>query len=108
MWSDEKDTIVKLLEDSHEKYPRICPCCGKKTGHVFFYKHDENKYGSAWAWCSTCQEYSHSRFETPTWWRNNASFPLEILHGCPDTLDESCDEIDNWANILLDEDNKIQ
>jgi len=47
MWSDERDNIMKLLDDNREKYPRVCPCCGEKAGHAFFYKHNDNRFGSA-------------------------------------------------------------
>ena len=101
MWSDDRDVIMKLLEDNHERYPRECPCCGKKAGHVFFYKRGNDRFGSAWAWCSVCQEYSHSRFEVPSWWQNYSSIDLVELHGCPDNLDEDNKSIDEWVNTLL-------
>lgn len=106
MWSDEKDDIMKLLEDSLERFPRICPCCGKKSGHLFFYKHREDKLGSAWAWCSECLEYSHSRFLIPEWWQNMETISLEDLHGCPDNLDDMHELIDEWINTLLDDKEK--
>ena len=102
MWSDERDLIMKLLDDDREKYPRVCPCCGEKTGHAFFYKHNDNRVGSAWAWCSKCQEYSHSRFLIPSWWKNAELFKLEDLHGCPDNLDDASESIDDWINSLID------
>ena len=102
MWSDERDQIMKLLEDSEEKFPRVCPCCGKKTGHIFFYKHREDRYGSAWAWCSECQEFSHSRFLIPEWWKNMDTISLDELKGCPDNLDKMYDVIDEWLNTLLE------
>ena len=103
MWTDERDEIMKLLEDAPGEFPRKCPCCGKKNGHVFFYRHRDEKYGSAWAWCSECQEFSHSRFEIPAWWKNMESIKLAELHGCPDNLDTIHDSIDAWINTLLDE-----
>ena len=103
MWSDERDLIMKLLEDSDERFPRKCPCCGKINAHLFFYRHREEKAGSAWVWCSKCKEYSHSRFFIPDWWRNMNSIEVEDLHACPDNLDEKQDEIDDWVNELLDE-----
>lgn len=32
MWTDERDEIMKLLEDALGEFPRKCPCCGKKNG----------------------------------------------------------------------------
>ncbi len=101
MWSDERDLIMKLLDDSKEQFPRLCPCCGKKSGHLFFYKHNDEKYGSAWAWCSDCKEYSHSRFLIPDWWNNYIDITLDELHGCPDNLDAIHNRIDEWNNKLL-------
>ncbi|MBO7448909.1 MAG: hypothetical protein J6U54_00950 [Clostridiales bacterium] len=102
MWSDERDTIMSLLADSNERFPRICPCCGSKNGHIFFYKRNDGSFGSAWAWCSECQEYSHSRYLIPSWWQNSELFALNDLHGCPDNLDKSHALIDKWVNSLLD------
>lgn len=107
MWSDERDEIMKLLEDTQERFPRKCPCCDKKTGHIFFYRHRDENYGSAWAWCSECQEFSHSRFQIPSWWKNMESINLEDLHGCPDNLDNIHESIDDWINILLDDSKKM-
>lgn len=107
MWSDERDEIMKLLEDTQEKFPRKCPCCDKKSGHIFFYRHRDENYGSAWAWCSECQEFSHSRFQIPSWWKNMESINLEDLHGCPDNLDNIHESIDDWINILLDDSKKM-
>ena len=103
MWSDERDQVMKLLEDRGDRFPRICPCCGKKAGHLFFYRYQEEKYGGAWAWCSECLEFSHSRFLIPEWWRNMDTVGLEELHACPDNLDEIHEAIDEWINALLDE-----
>lgn len=103
MWSDKRDDIMKLLEDSAERFPRICPCCGKKTGHLFFYRHHEEKAGGAWVWCSECQEYSHSLFHIPEWWRNMDTISLKDLHHCPDNLDDMHESIDEWVNKLLDD-----
>ena len=80
MWSDEKDDIMLLLDENSNKFPRECPCCGKKTGHVFFFKNNkEDRIGSAWAWCSECNEYSHSRYVIPDWWRNYDGIGIENL-----------------------------
>lgn len=103
MWSDEKDEIMRLLDDSNELFPRKCPCCGKVSGHLYFYRHRDEKYGSAWAWCSECQEFSHSRFLIPDWWDNMKSVEIGELHGCPDNLDEIHEAIDEWINSLLNE-----
>ena len=71
MWTDERDLIMDIFDDSNEKFPRACPCCGTRDGHVFYFKNAENeRLGSAWAWCGTCKEFSHSRNEIPDWWKN--------------------------------------
>lgn len=106
MWSDEKDEIMKLFEDTDEHFPRMCPCCGKQTGHVFFYKHHDKRFGSAWAWCSECQEFSHSRFLVPDWWKNMNTIKSDELHGRPDDLDKECEAIDDWVNMLLSQRSK--
>ena len=102
MWSDKSDHIMKLLEDSEDLFPRICPCCGKKAGHLFLYKHREDKAGGAWVWCSECQEFSHSRNLIPEWWKNLDTVKPTDLHACPDNLDEIHESIDEWVNILLE------
>lgn len=101
MWSDERDLIMDLFIDNKEEYPRKCPCCGKNSGHIFLYKNrDEDRFGSAWAWCSECKEYSHSRFEIPKWWQNLDLIEVDKLHACPDNLDVEREHIDNWVNNL--------
>lgn len=107
MWSDRRDLIMDLFNDNHERFPRICPCCGEKSGHIYFYKHKEKRLGSAWAWCSKCQEYSHSRYLIPSWWQNTDLFTLKDLHGCPDNLDAANEAIDEWINSLLDNINNL-
>lgn len=108
MWSDRRDLIMKLLDNSRELYPRVCPCCGEKTGHVYFYKHGDKRFGSAWAWCSKCHEYSHSRYLTPSWWKNTELFTLKELHARPDNLDEVSESIDKWVNTLIENTNQTQ
>ena len=104
MWSDERDIIMKLFEENNEKYPKICPCCGEKSGHIFMFKNRENDiFGSAWAWCSKCQEYSHSRYLIPKWWKNFEGITLDELHARPDNLDKISEAIDKWINKIKDE-----
>lgn len=101
MWSDERDLIMKLLEESNEVFPRKCPCCEEKSGHVFMYRHsEEDLYGSAWAWCSKCKEFSHSRYIIPDWWKNYEKIDESELHSYPDNLDLKKDAIDEWINAL--------
>lgn len=101
MWSDERDLIMNLFNDNGEAYPKTCPCCGKKDGHIFMYKFDDAAvYGSAWVWCSACQEYSHSRYLIPDWWKNYDGVEADELHNRPDNLDLIKNEIDQWVNSL--------
>lgn len=38
MWNEERDLIMELFEERIADFPKVCPCCEKKDGHVFFYK----------------------------------------------------------------------
>lgn len=104
MWSDERDTIMDLLDDTEKIFPAKCPCCGENEGHIFFYKHNEcDRLGSAWAWCSSCKEFSHSRHIIPDWWKNMNEIGLNQLNAEPDNLDALKCEIDDWVNKIKKE-----
>ena len=99
MWSDERDLIMDLLEENQINFPAKCPCCGKIDGHVFFYKpKNSEQLGSAWVWCGSCKEYSHSRHVVPAWWVNMDSIELSQLHARPDNLNDIKEIIDKWVN----------
>ena len=79
------------------KYVRVV----EKNGHIFMYKFDDaDVYGSAWVWCSACQEYSHSRYLIPDWWKNYDGIEADELHNSPDNLDLIKNEIGQWVNSL--------
>lgn len=99
MWSDDRNLIMDLLDEGEGNFPKVCPCCGEKDGHIFFYKNKEfEQLGSAWAWCGRCKEYSHSRHVIPKWWKNMGNVELSYLHAKPDYLNEIKNDIDKWVN----------
>ena len=101
MWSDSNDKIMELFRDRAERFPRTCPCCGAKAGHMFLTAYESSEIGGGWAWCSKCQAYCHASYRIPAWWKNMPSIPLEELFSCPDNLDEMNQSIDEWVNSLL-------
>lgn len=92
---------MKLFEEDDDTFPRKCPCCGALDGHIFMYRYtEEDVYGSAWAWCSDCKEFSHSRYLLPDWWKNYENIDENELHSYPDNLDIQKEKIDKWVNSL--------
>ena len=106
MWHDDNDNIMKLygILDNHEAdnpFPAVCPDCGKKTGHVYMHRYDEDNHGGLWIWCSSCHSYSHSSCKVPDWWRNLSLFSITDLHAEPDDLDLQTQYIDDFVNKLI-------
>lgn len=50
MWNDRSYKIMNILDNVKNKcFPAECPVCGKRTGHIFFYRHRENdRNGGVW------------------------------------------------------------
>lgn len=103
MWKDDNDLIMDLIDESNKNNktaPYICPICNTINGHVFYYKHNDNKIGSGWQWCSNCKQFMHIRCIIPNWWINLQDIPIENLSGEPEFLDNNNNLIDNWINKL--------
>lgn len=102
MWHDNKQTMKLLnLIMSDEKFPTVCPVCGKETAHMFFYrfKPDESR-GGMWLWCSSCHSSSHTLAVVPKWWINLDDICSNRLASLPDYLEENSTLIDEWVNSL--------
>lgn len=79
-----------------------CPICGKKEGHVFFYRNIESEErGSMWTWCSACHHSAHALYKLPEWWKNLDKIDIEKLTSHPNYLDKYKNSIDEWVNKLL-------
>ena len=105
MWKDNDDKIMDILENietlNRQDFPVVCPICGKKEGHLYFYRNvKEDEKGSMWAWCSSCCHFTHALYRLPKWWKNLDEIKLENLAGCPDYLEENKLCIDEWVNKL--------
>lgn len=102
MWSDSSDKILELFRNRNERFPRTCPCCGEKAGHMFLFKYEDSEIGGGWVWCSVCKAYSHISCRIPAWWKNMPSIALEELFSCPDNLDVMSQSIDEWVNSIFE------
>lgn len=104
MWRDDDDKILNILDDLYaekERFPVICPVCGKRDGHAYLHKHNENSQrGGLWLWCSACRHTSHSSYQLPLWWKNLDSLNTAKLASFPDYLEEHKTDIDKWVNKL--------
>ena len=105
MWYDEDDRIMKILEnldmEKPECFPVICPICGKKEGHIFFYRHEEGERGGMWTWCSACRHRAHSLMRLPKWWVNLKGLDEKKFINYPEYLEENKRKIDCWVNELM-------
>lgn len=104
MWREDNDKILNILDDFYvpkKHFPVICPICGKRDGHIYLYRHNENSQrGGLWLWCSACHHTSHSSYQLPLWWKNFPDFDTTKLASHPDYLEENKTYIDEWVNKL--------
>ena len=104
MWKDDKDEIDNLYVNLKKikKFPTRCPVCGKNSAHLYMNIHNfETRRGGLWVWCSECYTFSHSSIYVPEYWENSLSVELEKLCAVPEYLNEIKDEIDNHANMII-------
>lgn len=68
MWKDDDKRIMNILDNIEVKeniqFPVTCPICGKKEGHLYFHRYENEIAGGMWVWCSACKHSAHSRFST--------------------------------------------
>ncbi|MCI9354559.1 MAG: hypothetical protein HFE58_07120 [Firmicutes bacterium] len=106
MWKDDNDKIMDLLYDIQtqniKSFPAICPICGEKQAHLYFYRYAENtNKGGGWVWCSKCKHYAHFLIKIPEYWENFSKIKFEKLAAYPDYIEKEKNNIDNWNNKLL-------
>lgn len=104
MWKDD-DKIMNMLDNievkENKQFPVLCPICGKKEGHLYFHRYENEIAGGMWTWCSACKHSTHSRFRLPDWWKNLETIDCQKLASLPDYLEKNKDDIDDWVNKLL-------
>lgn len=104
MWS-ERDEMMSLVPKPDEKpgdFPKVCPCCGKKSAHILMHRAEPGSpRGTLWIWCDSCFSYSHMGFFVPNWWKNPDFIDEDKLDSFVDYPHEHEAEIDAWINELL-------
>lgn len=104
MWQEDDDRILNILDNFYNKkirFPVICPICGKREGHIYLYKYNENNQrGGLWLWCSACHHCSHSSYLLPLWWNNLQNLDTSKLMSFPDYLEDNKINIDEWVNKI--------
>lgn len=103
MWRDDNDKIEKLWNHfitKAERYPCICPICGRTSAHVYLHRYRGDK-GSAWMWCSACKNCSHGTVAIPKWWSDDDFIDLGKTASHPDYLECEKTFIDNYVNNIL-------
>ena len=93
MWKDDNDKIMDLLYDIQtqniKSFPAICPICGEKQAHLYFYRYAENtNKGGGWVWCSKCKHYAHFLIKIPEYWENFSKIKFEKLAAYPDYIEK--------------------
>jgi len=109
MWNNEKDNLFKILEilnNQGVKLPAKCPTCKMEDCHIYIHDSGES-VGSLWIWCSHCHEFIHATYIIPKWWKNCPSIKSEKLQIEPIYLEENKGIIDEWVNILLNNNTPI-
>lgn len=104
MWKDDNDDIEKLWHqfiNKSNRYPCVCPICGKISAHVYLHRYKKDK-GSAWMWCSECKNCSHGTMTIPQWWCDDNFIDLAKTASHPDYLESEKEAIDNYVNESLD------
>lgn len=106
MWKDDDDRIMNILDNiekkDKERFPIICPICGKREGHLYFHRNrTDDVRGGMWTWCSACCHSAHVTFRLPEWWENLEQIDFEKISSYPDYLEENKRDIDEWINKLI-------
>lgn len=105
MWKDDDKRIMNILDNieakENKQFPVTCPICGKKEGHLYFHRYENEIAGGMWVWCSACKHSAHSRFRLPDWWKNLETIDWKELASHPDYLEKHKDGIDDWVNKML-------
>lgn len=105
MWKDDDDKIINILDsiegEEKEQFPVLCPICGKREGHLYFHRYNNESVGGMWAWCSACRHSMHTRFKLPEWWENLEIINFQELTSYPDYLERNKGVIDEWMNKLM-------
>lgn len=106
MWRDDDVRIMDILDtvetQNKESVPAVCPICGEREGHLYFYRYEEgHEAGGMWVWCSACCRSAHSRCKVPEWWINLGEISFEKLTAHPDYLEKNKYRIDQWVNRLV-------
>ena len=106
MWKDDDIRIMNILDSAEmnekKQFPVFCPICGKREGHLYFHKYNDNENaGGMWTWCSACKHSAHTRFKLPERWKNLEKINFQELSSHPDYLEKNKIIIDEWINKLI-------
>lgn len=105
MWQCDDRIMEVLVKDEaeiKEKFPIICPVCGKKEAHLYAHRFKEGEdRGGKWAWCSACYNCVHVSAKLPKWWKNPDLIDFNKLAAIPDYLEENKNYVDEWINSLI-------